>query len=379
MVMPDLLTSESPVRTGWRIQRGCSYDWKNMIQVTGTLQKTAWANGIMPPVEDLGSGLWSIPVPLPDNPLRYVLVYALEIDGGLAIVDAGWNTEEAWQTLTAGLESFRASVRDVRAVLVTHIHPDHYGLAGRVKEASGAWIALHPADAALIPNRYADPTELLDTMQTMLKAAGVPAGSLEEFTMASMAIRQFVSTVEPDVLLEDGDMVKLPGVDLKALWTPGHSPGHLCFYSEKRRILFAGDHVLPRITPIVTVHTQQALDPLGDYMSSLARIRNLAVDEVMPAHEYRFTPLATRVDELLEHHESRLKEVQETISIMPGSTVWEVTNHLHWAHPLDDLPLYMRRAAVGEAMAHIVVLETRKEIARRGGQPLRFYATHPAK
>ncbi|MHB8263937.1 MAG: MBL fold metallo-hydrolase [Acidimicrobiales bacterium] len=345
-----------------------------MIEITGTLQKAAWDSGVMPPVEDLGSGLWSIPVPLPDNPLRYVLVYALELDEKLAIVDAGWNTEDAWETLTAGLESIGASVRDVRAVLVTHIHPDHYGLAGRVKEESGAWIALHPADAALIPNRYADPKELLDTMQAMLKDAGVPGESLEEFTMASMAIRQFVSTVEPDVLLEDGDMVQLPGVDLKALWTPGHSPGHLCFYSKKRRILLAGDHVLPHITPGVTVHTQQALNPLGDYMASLSKIRNLAVDEVMPAHEYRFTPLAARVDELLDHHENRLKEVKWVIGAMPGSTAWDVTHRLHWAHPLNELPLYMRRAAVGEAMAHIVVLETRREITRRGSQPLRFYA-----
>ena len=119
----------------------------------------------MPPVEQVRPGLWSIPVPIPDNPLRYVLVYAFELDGGgVAMVDAGWNTEDAWAALSDGLAAAGGSVSDVRAVLVTHIHPDHYGLAGRVREASGAWIGLHPADAAMLEARYGDTDELVDRM-----------------------------------------------------------------------------------------------------------------------------------------------------------------------------------------------------------------------
>src|SRR6202046_3356526 len=118
-----------------------------MVQVTGTLQKEAWDRQVMPPVEQVRPGLWSIPVPIPNNPLRYVLVYAFELDGGaIAIVDAGWNTEDAWTALTSGLEEAGGSITDVRSVLVTHIHPDHYGLAGRVREESGAWVGLHPDD-----------------------------------------------------------------------------------------------------------------------------------------------------------------------------------------------------------------------------------------
>ena len=116
----------------------------------------------LPPVERVRPGLWSIPVPIPNNPLRYVLVYAFETDKGPYLVDAGWNTDDAYATLVAGLEQAGFSVGDVQGVLVTHIHPDHYGLAGRIREASGAWIALHPADARLISERYDEPDELLD-------------------------------------------------------------------------------------------------------------------------------------------------------------------------------------------------------------------------
>ena len=125
-----------------------------MVVVTGVLQKEAWDRDVMPPVERVRPGLWSIPVPIPDNPLRYVLVYAFELDNGVAIVDAGWNTDDAWTALNNGLVEAGGSIKDVQAVLVTHIHPDHYGLAGRVREESGAWIGLHPDDAEMLEARY---------------------------------------------------------------------------------------------------------------------------------------------------------------------------------------------------------------------------------
>src|SRR5215472_16854837 len=116
----------------------------------------------LPPVERVRPGLWSVPVPIPSNSLRYVFVYVFETDAGPFIVDAGWNTDDAFAALSDGLTQAGADITDVQGVLVTHIHPDHYGLAGRVREVSGAWIALHPADAALIQDRYEEPADLLD-------------------------------------------------------------------------------------------------------------------------------------------------------------------------------------------------------------------------
>src|SRR6476659_7198205 len=128
----------------------------------------------LPPVEQVRPGLWSIPVPLPMNSLRYVLVYAFETDRGAYLIDAGWNTEEAFSALETGLQSAGFAMSDVRGVMVTHIHPDHYGLAGRVREASGAWISLHPADARLIQDRYDEPTDLLERVGSMLRRFGAP-------------------------------------------------------------------------------------------------------------------------------------------------------------------------------------------------------------
>lgn len=100
------------------------------LEITGTAQREAWLGRVMPPVERLDGDLWSIPVPIPDNPLRYVSAYAFGTGEGLVLIDAGWGSEEAWQSLLAGLGSIGAGIADVRGVLVTHLHFDHIGLAG---------------------------------------------------------------------------------------------------------------------------------------------------------------------------------------------------------------------------------------------------------
>ena len=119
------------------------------VEVTGTEQHAAWQAREVPGVEQLADGLWSIPVPMP-GPLRWVTVYAFAGPQGLVLVDAGWDGEQAWTSLTDGLAVLGATPTDVRGVLVTHLHLDHLGLAARLREESGAWVALHAADREVL-------------------------------------------------------------------------------------------------------------------------------------------------------------------------------------------------------------------------------------
>ncbi len=344
-----------------------------MVVVTGTLQKAAWDQKVLPPVEQVRPGLWSIPVPIPDNPLRYVLVYALELEGGgVGLVDAGWEPDEAWTSLTDGLAVAGGSIDDVRAVLVTHIHPDHYGLAGRVREASGAWIGLHPADAVMLESRYGNTDQLLAEITHFLADSGVPADKLPDLAFASMVVKSMVTMAEPDMLFEDGKEIELPGWNLRTIWTPGHSPGHVCFYSADQRLLLSGDHVLPRITPNISVHTQQFPNPLGDYLESLLKVQNLGTEEVLPAHEYRFADLGARLEEIIRHHADRLDEIEQVLRDRPGSTAWDITVRLHWSRPWDQIESFMQRQANGETLAHCVLLELHDRVRRQGTGPIRF-------
>jgi glyoxylase-like metal-dependent hydrolase (beta-lactamase superfamily II) len=346
-----------------------------VVETTGLAQEQAWRDDVMPAVELVRPGLWSIPVPIPNNPLRYVLVHAFELSDGIAIVDAGWNTDDAWSALAAGLATAGFGIRDVRAALITHIHPDHYGLAGRVREVSGAWVALHPADAALLPARYGmDVEELLANMRALLHECGVPADVVAELSAASMGIRDFVQLAEPDVLLHDGERLQLAGSDLVVLHTPGHSPGHVCFHDRARNLLLSGDHILPRISPNIAVHAQQTGNPLADFLDALSRVRDLAVEEVLPAHEWRFRPLAARVDQLMAHHRERLLETENVVRQQAGLTCWEATLQLRWSRDWAQIKGYMRRAAVGETLAHLVFLESRGQVRRAGTRPARWFA-----
>ncbi len=290
------------------------------------------------------------------------------------MVDAGWNTEEAWSALSDGLAAAGGSVADVRAVMVTHIHPDHYGLAGRVREESGAWIGLHPADAVMLESRYGNTDELVADMFGFLTDSGVPTDKLPDLALASMAVKSMVTMAAPDVLFEDGAVVDLPGWPLRTIWTPGHSPGHICFYSEEQRVLLSGDHVLPRITPNISAHTQQARNPLGDYLESLRKVQDLVADEVLPGHEYRFSDLEGRITQIMEHHADRLDEIEHAIAEAPGSTAWDITLRLRWSRPWDEIEPFMQRQANGETLAHCILLELHDRVRRQGHDPARFFA-----
>jgi glyoxylase-like metal-dependent hydrolase (beta-lactamase superfamily II) len=320
----------------------------------------------LPPVERICPGLWSIPVPLPIV-LRYVFVYAFETDRGPYIVDAGWNTDEAFEGLSAGLAEAGFAIGDVRGVMVTHIHPDHYGLAGRIRETSGAWIALHPRDAALIHDRYEEPEDLLERMGAWLRRLGAPPAEIETLRNASMPVRPFVEFAQPDVLLEDGDRPEIPGWDVTAIWTPGHSPGHLCFWEAANQLMLTGDCVLPRITPLINLNPQAGFNPLGDYLESLMRLGGY-YGNALPAHEWRFDDLAARTRELIEHHEHRFVEVVD--AIRDGcTTAWEIAPRMDWSRPWNDIDPFTRRAAIGEALAHLRALEVRGVVHENVGEP----------
>lgn len=326
-----------------------------MITVTGPQQVQAWQDRILPPVEQVRPGLWSIPVPIPRSPLRYVLVYVLETDGQCVVIDAGWNDEDAWAAFRTGLDACGFAVGDVRGVLITHMHPDHFGLALRLRAEAGAWIAMHPADAALIAHLdEAGAIAWLDERRNQMRRAGAPEDVVVGQVM--WPVPHFAPGGGPDALLNDGDRIDVKGWKLTARWTPGHTPGHLCFYDERNRILFAGDHVLPRISPNISLLAGELDNPLRCYLDSLRAIDAVDAQEVLPAHEFRFRGLSARTRELIAHHGARLAEIQRALRAAPGSTAWEVTGAITWSRPFAELTDFLTRMALRETLAHLVLL-----------------------
>ncbi|WP_460301489.1 MBL fold metallo-hydrolase [Actinocorallia aurea] len=309
-----------------------------------------------------------MPVPIPGNPLGRTIVYVLESPKGPVLIDAGWEHPEAWKALKEGLSGIGASIEDVYGVVVTHMHPDHAGLAGRIRERSGAWIAMHRADAALIRLMRERTDERLGDWM-------VRAGASEpEGAAFSDGDHRPDPPAVPDRELEHGDLIDLPGRALRTVWTPGHSPGHICLHLEDRDALFTGDHVLPEITPHVGLYPYDLpdVDPLGDYLRSLTMTADMGVEDALPAHQYSFSGIPRRSKEIIEHHEERLSEVLGLLTPEP-QTLWALTSRCHWSYPWDTMPAVSRHLATGETAAHLRVLEVRGLARRAGGQaPLRY-------
>lgn len=337
----------------------------------------------LPPVEKLGAGFWSIPVPIPDNPLGYTLVYLLDSDRGPVLVDAGWNDPATWRALDTGVTAAGFALAEVYGVLVTHHHPDHHGLAGRVREVSGAWVALHREDAEVVRRHREVIAEGTDGWHERsyeaLHASGAPADEIE-MLLAHQAELELAAPALPDRTLEDRELTDVPGRDVRAMWTPGHSPGHTCFWLEDESRLLAGDHLLPTITPHVGLYEDLpgTSDPLGDYLASLERIEELGPLEVLPAHEYRFDDVDARLAAVRGHHDERLAEVRGALASAGGVTMWELATHMTWNRSWEEIPIMMRRVATSEAAAHLRVLERRGEVVDvAGSDPVRYRLANP--
>ncbi|MEO5899778.1 MAG: MBL fold metallo-hydrolase [Ilumatobacteraceae bacterium] len=343
----------------------------------------------LPATEAVRPGLWSIAVPFPDNPLGYTLVYLIESDRGPVLVDAGWDDDDSWAALVEGFRAAGTDVAECYGVLVTHVHPDHHGLSGRVREASDAWVAMHERDATTISHlssameqdhgRGAEATQTSPDFTDELIAVLLDAGATEhELTSAPAAparrrARQFRALAAPDRSIVDGDRVDVPGWDINAVWTPGHTPGHVCFHVPEQRMLLSGDHVLPSITPHISISRRdRAGDPLGDFLDSLQKVAGLDADEVLPAHRHRFGDLAQRVSEITRHHHDHLADIEQILADGPAS-LWQIAARLTWNRPWDQYPLGLRRSAVNETAAHLRYLTRRDRAVRfKGLRPFTF-------
>ena len=328
------------------------------VEVVGTAQRAAWAAHELPPVEHLDSGIWSVPVPIPNSPLRYTLTYLVPGDHGLLVVDPGWDSDASWAALTAGITAAGATFDDVTGIVATHMHPDHHGLSRRLAAATGAWVAMHHLEAELLPRRTGD--TLGDRVQAVgrwMCACGASEGEVDEFLETGNRGSDAEAMIEPDIRLDDGELLPLPGRTLRTVWTPGHTPGHICLLDEDAGVMLTGDHVLPRITPNIGLTPRAAADgpALAAFLASLERVA-LTDEEhggltALPAHEYRFRGLANRARGLQAHHEERCAELLAIVAELGDPTLWEVTSRLTWSRPWEQVGT-MKFGALAETAAH---------------------------
>jgi glyoxylase-like metal-dependent hydrolase (beta-lactamase superfamily II) len=315
-----------------------------------------------------------MPISLEESTLSHINIYLIEGDKGYLLVDSGWNTDKSFATLHNYLLKIGAGFEDIKQIAVTHVHPDHYGMAGRIKKLSGATIAMHHLEKGFIEPRYISMEELLHQTDRLLIANGVPRDFADKLRDATLGLENYIVPTLPDITLHDGETIGTGKFTFRVIWTPGHSSGHICLYEPEAKILLSGDHILPKITPNISLNPQSIENPLGRYLKSLQEIRQLDIKLTLPGHERPFTRLVPRIDEIIRHHGQRNAEILEVIEA-GTRTAYQIAQKISWGdnNAWQDLPPFHKRMAVFETLAHLEMMAAENRIDKLPRRGIIYY------
>jgi glyoxylase-like metal-dependent hydrolase (beta-lactamase superfamily II) len=315
-------------------------------------------------------GVYQLEVPMERNPLGKTFSYLLT--ESKTLIDTGVPTDNAYNSLQRQLEEHGLRPQDIKRVILTHLHNDHIGLAQRLQEQGAELVASRIAaeKQARVQEEYRDLYQLT-VEETRLFGGAEYLNFLARFVYA---FRDVPRPIRIDRTLEDGETFSLDGFTLKTIWTPGHAQEHIVLYDEADKILFSGDHVLPKITSHVALHSYEHWNPLGEYLNSLEKVKDLDAETVLPGHEWTFHNLRERVEQLQAHHAGRLQEMKDTLRD-GEKTVYQVGSRVHWdSRPWPEMSFWTKRMAATETYAHLVYLRNRGEVKEEKKGDTLFYS-----
>jgi len=308
------------------------------------------------------------PINMEQSDLEYINTYLVEDKKGFLMVDSGWNTDESFGMLHNKLIKSGHSFQSIKQIVITHIHPDHYGMAGRIKELSGATLAMHDIEKDYIDPRYVHMEQLLHQTDRMLVANGVPEDEMEALRDATLGLENYIVPTPPDRILHNGDIITAGIFKFRVIWTPGHSSGHICLYEPDKKVLLCGDHILPKITPNISVNPQSIENPLGRYLQSLEEIKKLDIDITLPGHDEPFHHLKMRINEIIHHHQMRNQEILDRIAVNAWSA-YSIAKEITWGSnggSWDALPAFHKRMAIFETLAHLEMMAAESRVFKQG-------------
>jgi glyoxylase-like metal-dependent hydrolase (beta-lactamase superfamily II) len=309
-----------------------------------------------------------VKVPLP-FPLRWVNSYLIRGRSGMTLIDPGLHTREAEQLWDETLARYELQYTDIEQIVLTHYHPDHYGIAGWFQQRAGGvpvWISRAGNEQA--QRLWAEGQTLSQDISELFMRHGMDASMVQDELIPHM--NSFVKWVTPapkvsfiplDVPFRLGDRF------YELIVTPGHAEGHICFYDAERKEIFCGDHVLPQISPNVSYIPGADPNPLHSFLTSLAYISSYEVVMAYPGHREPFAAFAERVQELIAHHEDRL--VKMAAHLDQPMCAYQLCLEFFGAR----LPIHQLRFAMSETLAHLIYLEQEGRVVTSEREGVVYY------
>lgn len=319
-------------------------------------------------IKEILPGLFCIPVPLVGNPLKELNCYLFKRTSAEGsrnlIVDTGFKHKECYEAIVEGCAVCGADISETD-ILLTHIHGDHISNAPLLRKA-GAKVYLSRPDAKYLVEQGGGRKfrDVLEDAIVRFAEHKVPEDKLNEMTSATFPT--IVAKIEPGFeynLIDDGERITAGGYTLKAICTPGHTPGHMCFQVENTGAMILGDHVLFDITPNIT-NWPGIEDSLGDYLNSLDMINAYDVTIPLPAHRHAGS-FHDRISQLKEHHVRRIAECYSVVKKLEKAYLYDIAGNMTWkirAANWEEFPPMQRWFAIGECISHLDYLAKRGDI-----------------
>lgn len=326
-------------------------------------------------VTELQQGWRRVKVPLPFS-LKWVNSYIIPDGSGYTIVDPGLGTDEAIRTWKDTLKECGVAWRDITRIVLTHQHPDHYGLAGYMQEQSGAPVLMTERSHRYARRLWGGGDEYGVALGELFLSHGMPQELMRDIRDNLAGFAALVSPQPAVTYMGAGEVMTMNDREWELVDAPGHAYGAVCLYDRSRRWMICGDQVLPRITPNVSVVPGEEEDPLADFLQSLDRLQTYEVELALPGHRDPFANFRERILELQAFHSRRLADMQSRLAEQPMNA-FELCESLFGTR-LRSNP-HNLRFAMAETLAHLFHLELQGLAGSRNdtGDILYYYAGHP--
>jgi glyoxylase-like metal-dependent hydrolase (beta-lactamase superfamily II) len=289
-------------------------------------------------------GIHRIELPLPFE-LESVNVYLVKLADGYLLIDCGMDTEPAFEALERALQGLSVKWTEIRQILLTHMHPDHMGLSAKLLELTGAELLMHEKEAKHL-ELVNSSERRLPWLHDTFTQAGMPEEMQARIDRHFGEIRSNFHKLVPDRLLRGGEEIPTAVGRLEVLWTPGHSPGHICLYCPEQKLLFSGDLILEKITPNIAWFPER--DTLAEFTASLSGLLDLEVDLILPSHGEPFQGHREWIAQTKDHHSERCDEIHGLLNATPD-TAYALVGKL-WTRRLSPINHHF---AVLEVLAHL--------------------------
>ncbi|MBX2809294.1 MAG: MBL fold metallo-hydrolase [Cellvibrionaceae bacterium] len=314
----------------------------------------------------LGGGIYQLKMPLPFR-LDHINLYLIDNDHSWVLIDTGLNHADVkryWKNLFVNFFNHKP----IAKIILTHLHPDHIGLAGWLQRQLDVEVFISQQDWNMAQRLWRiDQAQGEFDFRRHYACFGLSQAHLQALVDNRAGYKKLVKDLPCRVsILSANSILEIGGSSWKVLGAKGHSPEHLCLWNQREGVLISGDHILPTITPNISLMVYGLNDPLYDYLQSLHEYSQLPCKTYYPAHGVPSVNYSERIRQLMAHHQLQLEKLLSTK--INNFTIEQAVSVLF------DKPIaqHQQLFALGEAAAHLMYLVNREKLKHQGGDTWYF-------